>query len=749
MSYRYFVNKRNPCASFILDDPVPFFDNSGLLNTGGKKTGTADPGTSTALVAGASYSSVFSSSSIGEFTCPLYRTGLEDRPFALESWFFPIELYSGYTEQTVNTAVNPSAASDATGWSSVTGAESVISRTTAWSVDGNGAIRMTKAVDSTGVVGVYSLGSALNNSRAVTAGQTVKCSATIHNPNATSKDINVAHYWYNSTPTLLSTTSGTATTIPAGDTVTIHYKATAPANTAYALTAFLAANSGTANMTNGDSMDIDQCIITVHNTDTADYPEYFDGSYTGASWNGSSNASYSTMPVSTSPQQVLSHDGQYDGLSIDGTVVSFSTVYDVGGSSECYYDLQGLRAAHVVGVHNKDQNQLWVNGKLVFAIDITDEQKASTYPSWADDKLYCGYTTSSKRLAVNGVAFYNNISADQINQNYQAGIGVIPQAKVATQFDGITLNMSGTGGSKFIDRTWADRSDFNIGLKNNVEYSEDRVTPAYDAGLSVSGTWTASVPLDSFSYASIYGVMVEWSGRDIVVEASNDGTTWTPVVSGELVSFIPNGYDPTGEDFQVRASFAGGLADDPAYLESLTVIAYKDNTFSNITTRAVTVGHPAVLRGDFEPISYRDDNGVSLHGATLTIGADSSTDPDVARTLELWIKPVSGTPTISVSGTNYRNGAADSTTPLGEWQLLHIVAAADVTTDITISGDCIIGQVSIYPIALTADQVLHIYKSYTGVPVSRITDSSSPIDVDEDASPVTLYAHDWSITGAG
>jgi hypothetical protein len=545
MSYRQYVNKRNPVASFILDDPVPFFDNSGIGNAGGKKTGTSDPTTATALVAGAAYSSVFNATSVGQFTFASFKQGMETRGFALEAWILPIP------------------------------------------------------------------------------------------------------------------------------------------------------------------------------------------------------------KTSTGPQQILSHSTMFDGLSINGEVIKFSTMYTTAPEAAVAYDLQGYRAAHVVAIHNKEQNQLWVNNKLVAAIDLTDEQKADTYPVWADDQLYCGYTTSTQELAVNGIAFYNSLSGEQINQNYQAGTNVVPQARVIPQYDGIALNMNGVAGSRYIERTWAERADFNLGLKNNVEYSPEAITPAFIGDTSVAGSWTTAVPLDTSGATSIYGVMVDWSGEGINVDVSLNGTSWTAATPGTLISIIPNGYNPTGKDLQIRVSFPGGIVGDTSYLESLIVIAYKDNTLTNITTRPITVSYPAVLRNDYEPIFYRDDNGVSLHGGTLTIGADTSTDPNVARTLEVWIKPLSGTPTISVTGTKYRNGVADSTMPVGQWQLIHIVSAADVTTDITITGDCIVGQVALYPTALTAAQILQLYSSYTGVATIRISDSVSPIGASEQAVPVTLYASDWSITSGG
>lgn len=456
-----------------------------------------------------------------------------------------------------------------------------------------------------------------------------------------------------------------------------------------------------------------------------------------------------TAATTFGDQQILSHGTIFDGLSINGKVVKFATIYATAGTAACTFDLVDSKAAHVVGVHNGDQNQLWVNGVLVAAVDLTDAQKADSYASAADGTLYTGYTTSTQKIAVNGVAFYNSLSADQINQNYQAGIDALPQAKVVSQFDGQAFNLNSAAGTKYIEKTWAVQADFNTGLKNNVEYSPTEINPAYVSGVSVAGSWTTAVPLDALGYTAIYGAMVEWSGNAVTVDTSLDGSTWTSAVNGALLTNIPYNYDPTNKDLQIRVSFAGGLADDPAYLESLTVIVYKDNIFANTTTRPVTVTYPAVLRGDYEPILYRDDNGVSLHTGTLTIGADTSSDPAVARTLELWIKPLSGTTTISVTGTKYRNGSADTSMPLGEWQLIHIVAASDVTADITITGDCIVGQATIYPDALTSSQIAQIYASYTGYSKIQITDTTSPITVGEQSVPTSIYTHDWAISSGG
>lgn len=541
--YRYYVPKRAPLAFWLCDDTVPFQEHSGTGASGGKKTGTSDPTTSIPLVAGAAFSSVFKTASIGQFTCNVFKQGLESRPFALEAWILPIP----------------------------------------------------------------------------------------------------------------KTTTG--------------------------------------------------------------------------------------------PQQILSHDGQFDGLSIEGKVVRFATEYLVEAPAEVDFDLQEYQLAHVVGIHNNDKNELWVNDVLVASVDITDAQKADSYVA-TDGFLYCGNTTSTQELAINGVAFYTSISGDQIHQNYLAGIDFIGQYRVVPQYDGLPFSLDAATGAVFLRNSWVDSSDFSLGIKNNVEYSPDQINPSYSSGLSVAGTWTVGTPLDAQADTSIYGVMVAWSGKDITVDVSLDGTTWTPAISGELVSIISNGYNPTGKDLQIRVSFAGGLAVDPAYLESLTVIGFRNNSVNSLANRTVTVSHPAVMREDYEPNLYRDDNGVNLHNGTLTIGTDTGPDADVARTLELWIKPISGAPTISVGGTKYRNGVADATLPIGEWSLIHYVAGVDITSDITVTGNCIVGQAALYPTPLSSTDVSNIYKSYTGAQTIRFTETVD-VEITEGATPAAIYTHDWAIDGAG
>lgn len=598
------------------------------------------------------------------------------------------------------------------------------------------------------------------------------------------------------------------------------------------------------------------------------------------------------LPVpntTTGPQQILSHDGYFDGLSIDGKVIKFSTEYATFGEAACEYDLIEYRAAHVVGIHSPDQNQLWINGELVASVDITEDQRGDSYIS-TTDFLYAGHSLSDQGIAMNGVAFYSTLPGDQIVRNFEAGRNVLSQEVVVPQFGGFAFSMAGDSGSIFIEELWSTEEDFMDGLKNNVEFSEERIVPAQDSGISLAGDWTTSVPLDSQEDTSIYGVMVQWSAKDATVDYSLDGTLWTPLTNGELVSGIPDGFDPTDTDLQIRVNFAGGVADDPAYLESLYVIGFRDAMLDNPTEKTVAVSHPAVPRGDYEPLEYRDDNGVNLSTGSVAIGNDFSDEQYGFKTAEFWIKPLANDVSFYQGQTVYRNGVPDATLPVGEWSLVHVVfgtnidnlhpdpgfesglngyttfpngtSAVDSTffrsgaqslkhtnvgggisnahsgtlltipagvkglvtasawfyadagntgvvntriggsgvtsessqaysgnsdwqqitqavqidelggtvvmylygsnvngevtwfddltfgLEFTISGDCIVGQISTYAEELTPEQINDIWRSYTGSKVEKFADVNT-ISVSEGATPASIYAHDWSIDTAG
>jgi len=446
----------------------------------------------------------------------------------------------------------------------------------------------------------------------------------------------------------------------------------------------------------------------------------------------------------TAPQQILSHSGKMDGLSINGKSVTFSVEFATQPAVSATYDLGENQLAHVVGVFTETDIELWVNSRVVASMPLTEQQKFDSYPD-SDGKLYCGATTSSQKIAVNGVAVYNILPSADIERNYRAGIETIGQARIPVQRSGIPIELSSESGSVFYEETWTTDTDFKRGLAEGVEYAADYIAPSTVDGVPTAGRWSVGIPLDSADQTVIYGVALSWSGLGAAVECSLDGETWTPAKSGELVSIIEPNSDQTGKDLEIRVLIEAG-----GRLDSLYAVGYSNNKVNNVTLNPITLTHPALVRKDSEANLFRDDNGVFLGGGSITIGPDASETPEPVRTIELWLKPRKSGVTIGgPSGmTLYRNGVVSSTWPVGEWSLIHVVSNADITSDISIVGDAIIGQMALYDETLTQEDVTHIWNSYNGTTAFRVEDSDV-ITISEPAPPVSTYAHDWSISQAG
>jgi hypothetical protein len=461
---------------------------------------------------------------------------------------------------------------------------------------------------------------------------------------------------------------------------------------------------------------------------------------------------YPILKTTTGPQQIFSHDTGFDGLSINGTVVRFSTIYQASGEAYCEYDLQQYRAAHIVGMHFEEYNQLWVDGELVASVALTEEQLADSYLITDKDFLYCGYTTSSQNLSLNGLAIYSSLTGEQIKQNYLAGRNVMDKQTVSQRFGGIDMGLSLDNADTFLDYTFNRRGDYQEGLNSNVQFTDDSIVPVQFTGLpSEAGYWVGSVPLDHTGATSIYGVYVEWEGTGITVDHSINGTTWWPCTNRRKISVVPVGYNPAGKDLEFRVNFAGGVVDDTAHLDNLRIVGIKTNTLRNPTLRSVTYTDPAVPRYSRDIMEYRDDAGLWVGGGDFVIGSDPTADvEDRLRTLELWVNMRSGTITPSVGGsTAYVNAVLGGGILTGDWCLMHFVWSSTVTGTLTLPAvNGRIGRAVIYPDELTQTDIDAIYRSYTGRPVISIVDAGA-VAISELLTPLNVYDRDWSITAAG
>lgn len=449
---------------------------------------------------------------------------------------------------------------------------------------------------------------------------------------------------------------------------------------------------------------------------------------------------------STAVQKILSTTSNYDGLTVNGTVIGFSTKYTTAGECLASYDIQTKRNVHVVGVHTNDKNQLYVDGVLVAETLMTTAQKIDTYVT-TDGKLYLGFSTSAQKVAINGLAIYSiPLNSTQIGVHFAAARRTVIAESVPQTFNGVRIPLNIDAASRFMQHYWSSETDWNSGTLTQTSIVNDQLVPQLVAGTSVAGNWQTMIPLDC-GKTSVYGVFLDWTGAGATVQISLDGTTWETVVRRAKTTTIPDAYNPTDKDLFIRVAFAGGVADDPAFMNNLKITGLTTGTIPILSTRPITFTSPAAPMNDYEQIEQRDDFGLKLAGGTLTLGVD--TNAININTINIWMKKMtSTTPTISVSGTTYKNGAAGGTLNQGEWVMYTIAASSAVTGAITISGDAQIGQIEIFDTVLSAQNVADLYTASIGVPVLAAPDADV-LTITNPNPSTKIYDYTWAINPAG
>lgn len=455
---------------------------------------------------------------------------------------------------------------------------------------------------------------------------------------------------------------------------------------------------------------------------------------------------YPIINLGTGDQQIVSHGGKYDGLVLNGTTISFSTAYTSSGFAKCSYDMGIVQKAEVVGVHTQNKNSLYVNGVLVDEVDITEAQQSDSY-SITDELFYSGITTSSQKVLVNAVGFYsralnNEEVSDLHRQNSRRVIG-----SASKMYDGEDISFSTAARGAFINMSWNRAVDWETDSMNNTVVDGDDLVAMMKDGLTLAGTWTDSIDLyTADTPVPINSLNMTWESENAVVEVSLDNTTWTPVVNGRNVSIITVGFDPTDQNLSVRVSFPAGVQE--GYISNLEARAF-NSSISNQDNRAITYQGPVATLKEQDIDYLRDDWGSRISsGSTIVIGPDTSGTPNVARTVEVWLKPDADTSAVTFGmpiTSTYQNGILANTNLLGgQWTLVHYVLTSNVTGAITLNLPGLVGKVSIYNTALTAAKILSISSSYFGVPVLSQT-MTGTFSMSEPADAALIYAYDWAI----
>jgi hypothetical protein len=450
-------------------------------------------------------------------------------------------------------------------------------------------------------------------------------------------------------------------------------------------------------------------------------------------------------PTNTAYQQVWGNDNGYDGIVIAGTVVSFVTKYTSTGEARCSYDIQLNRRVHVAAIHTATKNSLYIDGDMVAEVDITEAQQADTY-LYDGNTITMGGTTSTNVLAINALAVYRSVvSEDELDAHYVEGTDNVSEFHVAAGYGGTIVPLTEDYTAPYESRTFTTEADWNSGLMAGTIVEYEQLVPQMNNGISVPATWTVAHPLPQ-GLGTLYGVTLNWQGQGVTVETSVDGNTWASVPKGNKTPTIPAGFNPTNQVLQIRATFPGGIVDDPSYIDDLSVTTFINNTLPPVDGRTVTLTNTSIESND-DIMDFDTNWGAELNNGSISIAAGGSFP---VKTIEIWEKKASGasftdniTPT-----TSYTNGTTLQVYRTDEWQLRTYVISAGTTGAITISGTGQVGSIVLYPYAKTAAQVLETYRAYVGKP-KYIIPTQGNIAILELTDQIDAYEYEWSVETAG
>jgi hypothetical protein len=279
-----------------------------------------------------------------------------------------------------------------------------------------------------------------------------------------------------------------------------------------------------------------------------------------------------------------------------------------------------------------------------------------------------------------------------------------------------------------------------------VEY--DQVSPELRNGISVPSSWSIANPLPQ-GMGTLYGVTMTWQGQNVLVESSVDNTNWTVVSKGVKVASIPTGFDPTDKILYVRASFAGGVIDDPAYFDELIITTYVANVVPPVDGRNVTLVNASMEHNE-DIMDYDHNWGAELVNGTLTVAAPAA-GSFAPKTIEVWAKKLNAsafTDNVSSPTAQYTNGNSFQAYQNDEWQLRTYVINAGFSGALTFTGTGQIGSVVLYPYAKTAAEVLESYRAYVGRPVQTIA-TQGAISITQLTSLIDAYEFEWAMESGG
>jgi hypothetical protein len=431
--------------------------------------------------------------------------------------------------------------------------------------------------------------------------------------------------------------------------------------------------------------------------------------------------------------------GANDGLSINGTVVSFGTRYTSNGTASCSYDIGFPRKVNIVGVHTETKNSLFIDGELVAEVDITPEQQADTF---APGTTVFNSGDGTGAFLVNNIGFFaralrtEEIQAIYLHDERRPGDS-------AAMFGGEIISTGRSMRPRYLDTGWYSDNDWNQGQLYQVEAEDGILYASMVDELTLGGQWMGSVSVfQGNTPVSINSINFWWEGKNVTVEASTNGTSWSAITRGTKIPNYSTNATPASDSLFIRVTFPSGV--DEAWIKNLRVNGFTGSTVVYTPDRTITYPSSAVLYDDeIHPNKLRDDWGVDLKGGLWSIS--NTVVADRPKTVEVWWKR-SAAVTLSTNLTNadttYTNGAVVGDRP-NEWVVKHFVYSLGFAGLLSISGSVTIGRVVFYDTALSATDVANIVEAYSGY--DKLTTTDGSFSIAESPTAWKIYGHDWEI----
>jgi hypothetical protein len=437
---------------------------------------------------------------------------------------------------------------------------------------------------------------------------------------------------------------------------------------------------------------------------------------------------------------------------------------------------------HIFALVKDRVMNIYVNGLIDESITIPTD-----YQFFDDSSSYfaIGPTLSDGYFTINGLAFYDRLlSSSEINNHMFWAHKDSNPVVYSNQTDVSYFSFDNTTGKTLFSKQFTNSNLYNEGIFSNVITNKTGITLSQtDTATSITGTWIYS--LSVAAYENFAGVMLSWdtgayndiyynsatTTRYVKVSVSYDnGVTYSDVSNGKTFPYFLSNF---GLSFSANClikitlySSDTSLAIQPR-IDNLNIIVYSN--ISKISDSGLFQFSPGssvsyIIKEDSSNILSRSKNlGISFFaqdpGSQPGYAIISSIDQSTYQTIEFWfsyngagsavLDSNTGLTDLYIDNSNvlqnsifgsalYVNGIKRNSAPitLTNEETYHIVIVYPniKSTNVLINNssngthansEATYGYISLYPYALTLNQIQSRYLSFISVSTDIVNDGIS------------------------